>query len=139
VTTARNRSAPLLTLAATLFAGALQAASPAAHAAESDFQRIQDTIFTPHCTGCHSGLFAPQRLKLDARNSYRLLVGIQSAEVPALQRVKSGDPNASYLVHKLEGHAAVGIRMPASGPALTAEAIDLIRSWIARGAPGPTP
>ena len=107
---------------------------PAARAADSDFQRIQDTIFTPFCTGCHSGVFAPQRLSLDARNSYRMLVGTQSAEVPSLQRVKSGDPSASYLVQKLEGHAAVGIRMPASGPALSSDAIELIRRWIQSGA-----
>jgi len=112
-------------------------ALPPAQASEPDFQRIQNTIFTPLCTSCHSGLFAPHRLRLDERNSYRLLVGMQSAEVPSLQRVKSGDPNASYLVQKLEGHAAEGIRMPASGPALSAEAIALIRHWIAGGAPAP--
>jgi mono/diheme cytochrome c family protein len=105
-----------------------------AQAGEADFQRIQNTIFTPLCVGCHSGLFAPHRLRLDARNSYRSLVGMQSAEVPAVQRVKSGDPDASYLVHKIEGHAAQGVRMPASGPALTRQDIDLIRNWIASGA-----
>ena len=114
-------------------AAAAVLALPAARA-ESDFQRIQDTIFTPHCTSCHSGFFAPHSLKLDASNSYRLLVGMRSAEVPSLQRVKSGDPKASYLVQKLEGHAAVGIRMPADGPALSADAIELIRRWIAEGA-----
>jgi len=114
-------------------AGALLALPPA-QASEPDFQRIQNTIFTPVCTSCHSGFFAPQGLRLDARNSYRMLVGIQSAEMPSVQRVKSGDPDASYLVQKIEGHASVGIRMPASGPALTQKDIDLIREWIARGA-----
>jgi hypothetical protein len=130
--TRKTRSAATLaTLASALFA------LPAAYAEESDFQRIQNTVFTPLCTSCHSGFFAPHSLRLDARNSYRLLVGTQSAEVPSLQRVKSGDPDASYLVQKLEGHAAVGIRMPASGPALATEAIDLIRRWIANGARNP--
>lgn len=131
-TTLRARRAPLMGLAATLIM------LPAAHATDSEFQRIQNTVFTPLCTSCHSGFFAPHRLRLDERNSYRLLVGMQSAEVPSLQRVKSGDPNASYLVQKLEGHAAEGIRMPAGGPALSAEALALIRHWIAGGAPAPT-
>jgi hypothetical protein len=109
---------------------------PPAHGEEAGFQRIQDTILTPLCTGCHSGFFAPHGLRLDARNSYRLLVGTRSAEMPAVQRVKSGDPDASYLVQKLEGHAAEGVRMPASGPPLSRESIDLIRQWIAAGAPG---
>jgi hypothetical protein len=60
---------------------------------------------------------------------------MQSAEAPAVQRVKSGDPDASYLVHKIEGHAAQGGRMPASGPPLSRRDIELIRQWIALGAP----
>jgi uncharacterized membrane protein len=65
-----------------------------------------------------------------------LLVGARSSEVPSVQRVKSGDPNASYLVQKIEGHAAEGVRMPASGPPLSRENIELIRQWIADGARG---
>jgi hypothetical protein len=50
---------------------------PPAWGGEADFQRIQDTIFTPHCITCHSGFFAPHGLRLDERNSYQLLVGMQ--------------------------------------------------------------
>jgi len=125
---ASTKTLALACLAAVLFLPTL------AQAGEADFQRIQNTIFTPLCVSCHSGLFAPHRLRLDARNSYRSLVGMQSAEAPAVQRVKSGDPNASYLVHKIEGHAAQGVRMPASGPPLSRQDIELIRRWIARGA-----
>ena len=126
-------SASVKTLALAGLASALFFLPPAG-AAEADFQRIQNTIFTPLCVSCHSGLFAPHRLRLDERNSYRSLVGMQSAEVPAVQRVKSGDPDASYLVHKIEGHASEGVRMPASGPALSRQDIALIRRWIAGGA-----
>jgi mono/diheme cytochrome c family protein len=108
---------------------------PGARADELDFQRIQDTILTPRCVTCHSGFFAPQGLRLDARNSYRSLVGMPSSEVPAVQRVKPADPDASYLIQKIEGHASEGVRMPASGPALTRQDIERIRQWIARGAP----
>ena len=43
---------------------------PISPPAESDFQEIQDTIFTPICTQCHIGANAPQGLRLDAGNSY---------------------------------------------------------------------
>lgn len=102
----------------------------------NDFQQIQDTIFTPICTACHTGANAPQGLRLDAGNSYGLLVNAPSAEVPALLRVNPGNPDASYLVQKIQGNAAVGARMPANGPPFLSQAqIDLVRGWIAAGAP----
>lgn len=103
----------------------------------SDFEVIQDTIFTPVCTGCHAGASAPRGLRLDKGNSYALLVGVASAEVPSLQRVQAGDAENSYLVHKIEGRAAVGGRMPLGGPPLPQADIDLIKQWIVAGAPAP--
>ena len=104
--------------------------------ANNDFQQIQATIFTPICTGCHAGANAPQGLRLDAGNSYALLVNVASAEVPGLLRVNPGNPDASYLVQKIQGNAAVGARMPANGPPyLTQAQIDLVRGWVAAGAP----
>ncbi len=100
------------------------------------FQEIQNTIFTPVCSTCHSGANAPQGLRLDAGNSYALLVNVASAEVPALMRVNPGNPDQSYLVQKIQGNAAVGSRMPANGPPFLSQAqIDLVRGWIAAGAP----
>ncbi len=101
----------------------------------SQFQTIQDTIFTPICTGCHVGGGAPQGLRLDAANSFAMLVNVPSAEVPGTMRVNPGNPNASYIVQKLEGTAAVGSRMPLGGPFLSQTQIDLVRAWIAAGAP----
>ncbi len=99
--------------------------------ANSDFQEIQDTIFTPICTTCHIGAGAPQGLRLDAGNSYALLVNVASAEVPGTLRVNPGNPDASYLVQKIEGTASVGVRMPANGPPyLPQDRIDLVRRWI---------
>jgi hypothetical protein len=103
--------------------------------AASDFQEIQDTIFTPICTNCHLGANAPQGLHLDAANSYALLVNVASKEVPGLMRVNPGNPDASYIVQKIEGTAAQGARMPFGGPYLTQDRIDLVRRWIAAGAP----
>jgi hypothetical protein len=100
----------------------------------SQFQEIQDTIFTPICTQCHIGSGAPQGLRLDAANSYALLVNTASSEVPALMRVNPGNPNQSYLLQKIEGTAAVGGRMPLGQAPLPQDRIDLVRSWISGGA-----
>lgn len=100
----------------------------------ASFGSIQSHVFTPVCAGCHAGGSAPQGLRLDAANSYAMLVGVPSAEVSSLQRVKPGDPDNSYLVQKIEGHAAVGVRMPYGGPYLDAETVAIIRQWISDGA-----
>ncbi len=100
----------------------------------ADFQSIQDHVFTPICTVCHAGASAPHGLRLDAANSYSLLVGVPSQEQPGVMRVKPGDPGGSYLVQKLEGRAAVGARMPFGGPYLDQATIDVIRQWITDGA-----
>jgi len=100
----------------------------------ADFQSIQDHVFTPICTVCHAGGGAPQGLRLDAANSYDLLVGVPSSEVPSTLRVKAGDPDNSYLIQKLEGRAAVGAQMPLGGPPLPAATIAVIRQWITDGA-----
>jgi hypothetical protein len=102
------------------------------------FTQIQNTIFTPICTQCHVGATAPVGLRLDAANSYALLVGRASVEVPGILRVSPGNPDGSYLVQKIEGRAAVGGRMPLGGPPLPQASIDLIRQWISQGAVAPT-
>jgi mono/diheme cytochrome c family protein len=57
-------------------------------------------------------------------------------------RVDPFDPDASYLIRKLEGSAATGGQMPLGAPALPQADIDVVRQWIAGGAlrsPGPQP
>jgi hypothetical protein len=105
----------------------------------ADFESIQENIFTPICSVCHAGGGAPEGLRLDAADSFNLLVGVPSTEVPALLRVKPGDPDNSYIIQKLEGHAAVGAQMPFgcpnTQPCLTTSTIAFIRQWITNGAP----
>jgi hypothetical protein len=102
----------------------------------ADFQSIQDHVFTPICSLCHIGASAPFGLQLDAPHSYNLLVGVPSAEQPGLLRVKPGDPNDSYMVHKIEGLAGItGGRMPLGETPLPQATIDAIRQWITNGAP----
>jgi hypothetical protein len=105
-----------------------------ATALTADFDSIQDSVFTPICSVCHAGASAPHGLRLDEGNSYALLVGVASDEVPGLLRVNPSDPNSSYLVQKIQGTASVGDRMPLGGPYLPQTTIDVIRQWIANGA-----
>ena len=100
----------------------------------ADFASIQANIFTPICSVCHIGGGAPEGLRLDAANSYNLVVGVPSTEVPSLLRVKPGDPVNSYIIQKLQGHAAVGAQMPLGGPYLSADTIAFIQQWITNGA-----
>ncbi|MGI9203135.1 MAG: Ig-like domain-containing protein [Woeseiaceae bacterium] len=100
------------------------------------FSDIQANIFTPTCAtaGCHAGAGAPQGLVLDDANSFALLVGVASNEVPAVLRVAAGDPGNSYLIQKLEGNAASGAQMPLNGTPLPQATIDIVRQWIIDGA-----
>jgi hypothetical protein len=104
----------------------------------ADLDSIQANIFTPICSVCHIGGGAPEGLRLDAADSFNLLVGVPSTEVPSLLRVKPGDPDNSYIIQKLEGHAAVGAQMPfgcpTTQPCLTTSTIAFIRQWITDGA-----
>jgi hypothetical protein len=99
------------------------------------FDSIQANIFEPLCEHCHSGANAPAGLRLDAANSYALLVGTSAVERPNLLRVAPGDASSSYLIHKLEGGPGiVGERMPAGLPAVPQADVDVIRQWITDGA-----
>lgn len=100
----------------------------------ASLQSIQDNVFTPVCTGCHAGAAAPVGLRLEDGASFAMLVNAPSTEVPSLNRVTPGDPDASYLIRKLEGTAAVGAQMPLGQPPLPQATIAVIRQWIANGA-----
>jgi hypothetical protein len=103
----------------------------------ADFQSIQDHVFTPICTACHTGAAAPLGFRLDEGSSYDMLVNVPSEEVSSILRVAPGDPDESYLIQKLEGHAAVGAQMPLGQTPLPQSAIDLIREWFSDGAAPP--
>lgn len=96
-------------------------------------EALQANLFDPFCTVCHAGAAAPLGLRLDADNSFTNLVGVGSRQT-GLLRVDPGNPDASYLVQKLEGTAAEGERMPLGGPRLPQPTIDFVRQWITDGA-----
>ena len=99
------------------------------------FASIQSNVFTPICTHV-SFRRVPRRSDCGSRKapSYAMLVNAPSVEAPTLLRVAPGNPDASYLIQKIEGTAAVGGRMPLNGPPLPAETIAVIRQWITDGA-----
>ncbi|PYR76905.1 MAG: hypothetical protein DMF87_17110 [Acidobacteria bacterium] len=69
--------------------------------------------------------------------SYANLVGVASTGKPGAVRVIPGDPDNSYIIHKLQGSSDIaGVRMPrGNGPFLTDGQILVIKRWIANGAP----
>jgi hypothetical protein len=105
-------------------------------------QSIQTNVFTPLCSGCHSGVGAqlPGSMNLtSASASHANLVGVASVWTPTVQRVRAGDATNSFLIHKLEGTipgggAVPGQRMPLGGQPLTPATIATIRQWIDNGA-----
>jgi len=112
-----------------------------ANTSAATLTQIQETVFTPRCAVCHDGSqpaggALPYSMDLRAGNSFTSLVNVASQEQPDLLRVKPGDPDNSYLVHKLEGAPGIsGERMPLGGPYLDQATTDQVRSWIASGAP----
>ena len=89
------------------------------------------------CVGCHQpGGVAGGVLNLRSEVAYANLVGVAARLQPGAIRVVPGDPDNSYLIHKLEGRAGIfGLRMPQNGPPyLTEGQILVIRTWIRDGA-----
>ena len=101
--------------------------------------QIQSSVFTPICSACHTGGGAalPAAMNLTtAAASFSALVNVSSLEIPSRMRVAPGNPDASYLIQKLEGTPGiVGDRMPQFGAPLPPATIAQIREWIANGAP----
>lgn len=101
-----------------------------------DLQSIEENVFTPICSKCHIGGSAPEGLQLDAAHAYNALVGVPSVEEPSLLRVNPSNPDASYMVLKIEGAPGIeGGQMPLGETPLPQATIDAIRQWITNGAP----
>jgi hypothetical protein len=109
------------------------------------FSSIQREIFStgdrsgrPACTDCHNTALASINggLDLSEGNAFRNLIDVPSTGKRGAVRVIPGDPDNSYLVHKLEGGPdIVGTRMPQTGgPYLADGQMLVIRRWIRDGA-----
>jgi hypothetical protein len=111
---------------------------------EPTFRSIQEEIFSsgdssgrPACTNCHNAIGSRfNGLDLSPAVSYNNLVNVASRQRPSATRVVPGDPDSSYLIHKLEGGPNIaGVRMPLNGPYLQEGQVLVIRRWIEIGAP----
>ena len=97
---------------------------------------IQALIFDPRCVSHHGDHATEAGLDLRDGMARANLVNVPSVQA-ALDLVEPGDPESSYLVHKIEARdGIVGDRMPPGGAALTEDEIAAIRDWIRAGAPG---
>ncbi len=96
-------------------------------------------ILTANCTtGCHGGATPILGQNLSEGQTIATTVNVASIELPSMDRIEPGDPDSSYLVHKIQGTQAsdggTGERMPLGRGALSQSQIDIIRAWIADGA-----
>lgn len=119
-------------------AGPTPGLSPTFSSIQQEIFQSTDSSGRVACTQCHTtqGRTPAANMSLLPTDAYRSLVNVASVLKPGAIRVIPGDPDNSYLVHKLEGQSGIfGERMPrTSGPFLTEGQISIIRRWIAQGA-----
>ena len=111
--------------------------TPTFSSIQRDIFEARDASGRAACTECHNATFARfNGIDLSAAVAYANLVNVPSRGKPGAIRVIPGDPENSYLIHKLDGRAGiVGERMPrGTGPFLTPGQMAIIRRWIAQGA-----
>ena len=105
-----------------------------------DYATQIQPIFNTWCT-CHlqggSGEMVAPTLTLNEEFSHQELVGTASTAVPSMARIEPGDPDASYLWHKIhdsqESVGGGGTEMP-PGDMLPDGEMELIEHWIRGGA-----
>ncbi len=109
---------------------------PSASAEAQESSELESTvirIFRENCTlaGCHSGSTPMMGLKLTEDEFYARTVNQPSLEMPAMMRVKPGEPDNSYLVKKIIGaEGIIGSRMPFGRDPLTSEEVAAVVDWI---------
>ncbi len=94
---------------------------------------VSETLFEPHCTGCHNGSVHPYDLRING-----LAERLINAESPAhagLTMVVPGQPDESFIYQKLVGTqpSGTGDLMPPQGE-LSQEVTKVLREWIEAGA-----
>lgn len=96
-------------------------------------------ILKRRCGACHITGQEPGNMALIPGKAYDALVGKDSVELVSMKRVQPGEPDNSYLIHKLQGtHVEIGgtgNRMPFHQGPLPKKHLEQFRAWIAAGAP----
>jgi hypothetical protein len=115
---------------------------PPPSGAASAFDVIQEQVFNQNCLsgGCHNSQSRAGNMNLSPGVSFDEIVGSLSdnpaARADGLLRVEPFDPDNSFLMIKLtEPSPDQGSPMPLNELPLSAGDIELIRAWIADGAP----
>jgi hypothetical protein len=120
-------------------AGPSPALTPTFASIQHEIFETTDSAGRTACVNCHTtvGRTSPAGGLNLSSNAYANLVNVPSRGRPDLKLVAPGDPENSYIVHKLEGRSdIVGLRMPRnSGPFLTDGQMLIIKRWIELGAP----
>jgi hypothetical protein len=115
------------------------------------FAEAVQPIFTTRCVACHDAVLptppSANPMNLEAGAAYANVVNVAAVQTGAstlLDRIEPGNPEASYLIHKIQGtHTATtvsgsGARMPLNcptdRPCLSAAEIQMIRQWVLEGA-----
>jgi hypothetical protein len=112
---------------------------------EPTFASVQANVFEltdsagrTACTNCHTNSRGVPAANLNLLHdvAYDQLVNHASTEKPGLLRVAPGNPDNSYLIHKIEGRPGIiGVRMPQNGPPFLSDGqILIVRRWIELGA-----
>lgn len=118
-------------------AGLLLLGAGASVAGGVSFTRDVVGVFKRQCVACHMTGDEQGQLGLAPGLAYAGLVGVASRG-SGLPRVAPGEPERSYLVHKLQGthldQGGTGERMPMGQEPLAERDIALVREWIAAGA-----
>ncbi|MDP6537920.1 MAG: c-type cytochrome domain-containing protein [Planctomycetota bacterium] len=120
-----------LGLGGACLASSLALATPDDGAPPVSFQREIAPILRARCQGCHQPALAEGDVIL---SSY---AGMTTEEAGNL--VVPGDPGASSLLEVLLPLGDFPPSMPEDGEPLSAAEVDLVRRWIAEGAPDDTP
>jgi hypothetical protein len=96
-----------------------------------------EPVLVDTCTGvgCHGFPISAAGLDLRLGNAYANLVNVPSSQCNNRLLVAPGQPNASYLMDKLQGvNLCFGTSMPKAAPSLSAAQLAAISEWICRGA-----
>lgn len=112
--------------------------NPSFSSIRTEILETTDLAGRSSCVTCHTdqGRTPAGQLNLRA-DPYAAMVNVGSRQKAGAILVVPGNPDASYLVHKLEGRSdIVQLRMPRNGPPyLTMGQMLVIRRWIEIGAP----
>lgn len=122
---------------ATLFAAMLAIFAVMPTLAEVSFEKDLMPILKYRCGACHITGSEPGKMALVPGKAYDFIVNVKADEVDML-RIAPGEPDKSYLLHKLQGThldvGGIGSRMPLHQGPLKQKHLDKFRQWIADGA-----